>query len=106
VSASTARDLANSQAADARLQVDAQLTQYLAAVFTAYAQMGITETNVAAATEARRVQQERYRQGAGTFLDLLTAEANLTQAEVLQVQARYTYLTARAQVEALVGRTL
>ncbi|HUL03591.1 MAG TPA: TolC family protein [Gemmatimonadales bacterium] len=106
VSASTARDLANAQAADARRQVDAQLTQYLAAMFTAHTQIGIADANVAAATEARRVQQERYRLGAATLLDLLTAEANLTQAEVLQVQARYNYVTARAQVEALVGRTL
>jgi len=106
VSASTARDLANAQAADTRRQVDAQLTQYLAAMFTAYAQIGITGANVDAATEARRVQQERYRLGAATLLDLLTAEADMTQAEVLQVQARYSYLTARAQVEALVGRSL
>jgi len=106
VSASTARDLANAEAADARRQVDAQLTQYLAAMFTAYVQIGITGANVDAATEARRVQQERYRLGAATLLDLLTAEADMTQAEVLQVQARYAYLNARAQVEALVGRTL
>jgi outer membrane protein TolC len=106
VSASAARDLADAQAADARRQVDAQLTQYLAAMLTAYAQIGITEANVAAAAEARRVQQERYRLGAATLLDLLTAQADLTQAEVLQVQARYNYVTARAQVEALVGRTL
>jgi outer membrane protein TolC len=106
VSAGAARDLANAEAADARRQVDAQLTQYLAAMLTAYAQIGITGANVDAATEARRVQQERYRLGAATLLDLLTAEADMTQAEVLQVQARYAYLNARAQVEALVGRTL
>jgi outer membrane protein len=106
VSASVARDAANARAADARRQVNAQLTQYLAALFTAQATIGITSANVAAATEARRVTQERYRLGAGTLLDLLTAEANLTQAEVNQVQARYNYLIARAQVEALVGRGL
>jgi outer membrane protein TolC len=39
-------------------------------------------------------------------LDLLTAQANLTQAEVSGVQARYTYLIARAQLEALVGHPL
>jgi len=52
------------------------------------------------------VQQERYRVGAGTQLDEITAEANLTQAEVNQVQARYNYLIARAQLEALVGHAL
>ena len=52
------------------------------------------------------MQQERYRLGAATLLDELTAEANLTQAEVNQVQARYNYLIARAQLEALVGHSL
>src|SRR3989454_231197 len=43
---------------------------------------------------------------AGTLHDLLAAHANMTQAEVNQVQARYNYLIARAQVEALVGHAL
>jgi outer membrane protein len=106
VSANVTRDIAVAQAADARRQVNAQLTQQLAALFTAHAQIGISGANVAAATEALRVTQERYRLGAGTLLDLLTAEANMTQAQVNQVQARYNYLIARAQVEALVGHPL
>lgn len=103
---SAALDLAQAQAIDTRRQVDAQLTQQIAATFTAFAQIAITGDNVAAAAEALRVQQERYRLGAATLLDLLTAEANLTQAEVNQIQARYNYLIARAQVEALVGHSL
>jgi len=106
VSASVARDIAAAQAADARRQVNAQLTQQLAALTTANAQIGIAGANVAAATEALRVQQERYRVGAGTQLDEITAEANLTQAEVNQVQARYAYRIARAQIEAIVGHAL
>ena len=106
VSALVQRDVARAQAADVRRQTSAQLTQELAAVFTAYAQIEITGANVVAAEEARRVQQERYRLGAATLLDLLTAQANLTQAEENQVQARYNYLVARAQVEALVGHPL
>jgi len=106
VSAAVLRDVAEAHAADLRRQLNAQFTQQVAATFTAYAQIAITGANVAAAAEALRVQQERYRLGAATLLDLLTAEANLTQAAVNQVQARYNYLIARAQVEALVGRTL
>ena len=106
VAASVSRDVAEAQAADARRLVSAQLTQQLAALTTAYAQITIVGTNVAAATEALRVTQERYRLGAGTLLDLLTAQANMTQAEVNQVSARYNYLIARAQVEALVGHPL
>jgi outer membrane protein len=106
VSASVASDVARAQAADVRRQANAQLTQQLAALFTAAAQIRITGANVEAATEALRVQQERYRVGAATLLDLLTAEANLTQALVNRVQARYNYLIAHAQLEALMGHTL
>ena len=106
VSASVQRDVAQATAADTRRQMNAQYTQQLAALFTAFAQIGIASATVAAATEALRVTQERYRLGAGTLLDLLTAEANMTQAQVNHVQARYNYLIARAQVEALVGHPL
>jgi outer membrane protein TolC len=106
VSASVTRDVAEATAADTRRGMNAQYTQQLAALFTANAQIGIAGADVAAAAEAVRVQQERYRLGAGTLLDLLTAQANLTQAQVSEVQARYTYLIARAQLEALVGHPL
>ena len=106
VAASVDRDVAEAQAADLRRQTNAQLTQQLAALTTAAAQIDISRANAAAATEDLRVQQQRYRVGVATILDLLTSEANLTQAEVSLVQARYTYLTARAQLEALVGRNL
>ena len=106
VSAAVQRDVAEATAADTRRQVNAVYTQQLAALFTFNAQIGIAEADVAAATEAARVQQERYRLGAGTLLDLLTAQANLTQAQVSEVQARYNYLIARAQLEAIVGHSL
>ena len=99
-------DNARAQTADTRRQLGADLTQQLAAMSTGFAKIGITGANVVAAAEARRVTQERYRLGAGTLLDLLTAQANQTQAEVNQVQARYDYLIARAQVEALIGHPL
>lgn len=106
VSASVQRDNAAAQAADTRRMVNAQLTQQLAALETAFAQIDIATVNVAAATEDLRVQQERYRVGAGTILDLLTSQAALTQAQTNLVQARFNYLIARAQLEALVGRSL
>ena len=52
------------------------------------------------------MQQERYRLGAATMLDLITSQAALTQAEQGLVNARFDYQTARAQLEALAGRTL
>lgn len=104
--AAVARDNAAAAAADERRRAAATLTQQLAALSTAYAQIDIAQDNLAAATEDLRVQQERYRVGAATILDLLTSQAALTQAEVNAVQTRFNYKIARAQLEALVGRTL
>src|SRR6267142_4837624 len=105
-SAAVQRDVATARAQDTRLLVNATLTQQLAAAVTAFEQINIARANVAAATEDLRVQNERYRVGAATILDLLTSQAALTQAEVNLVQTRLNYLIARAQVEAVVGRTL
>ena len=64
------------------------------------------QTSVAAATEDLRVQQERYRLGVATIVDVLTSQEALNQAEVDVVNARFDYLRAKAQLEALIGRTL
>src|SRR6266576_3573884 len=106
VSASVNRDMAEARAADARRQANAQLTQQLALLATAFEQISIADDNLAAAREDLRVQNERYRVGAATILDLLTSQAALTQAEVNGIQTRFTYLIARSTLEATVGRTL
>ena len=102
---------ANYQAAqaklrDARLGLEASLTLELTALDAAAAQIDVSRTTVAAAQEALRMQRERYRLGASTIVDLLTAETTLNQSETGLVQARYNYLIARAQLEALVGHAL
>jgi len=71
-SAAVQRDVATARAQDTRLLVNATLTQQLAAAVTAFEQIDIARANVAAATEDLRVQNERYRVGAATILDLLT----------------------------------
>jgi outer membrane protein len=99
-------DVAEASAADERRAVDAALTQYLAQLEAARSTIDITTTSVAAATEDLRVQQERYRLGASTIVDVLTSQEALNQAEVNVVNARFGYLRAKAQLEALIGRTL
>ena len=106
VSASVDRDVAVARAADTRRMVSALVTQQLAVLGTAFEQITIARENMAAATEDLRVQNERYRVGAATILDLLTSQAALTQAEVNVVQTQFDYLIARAQLEATVGRAL
>lgn len=97
---------AQSTAEDARRQVDASLTARLAELEAARAQIDITATSLQAATEDLRVNQERYRLGAATIVDVLSSQEALSQAEVDVVQARYNYVVAKAQIEALIGRSL
>jgi outer membrane protein len=99
-------DLAEASASDAKREVQAELTARLAELEAARTRTEITQTSVAAATEDLRVQQERYRLGASTIVDLLTSQEALNQAEVDVVNARFDYLRAKAQIEALIGRNL
>lgn len=97
---------ATSRARDARLSVSTSLTQYLAALNAAGAKIDVATVSVSAAQEDLRMQRERYRLGAATILEVLTSQATLDQAQVDLVQARYDYLVARAQIEAVVGHSL
>jgi len=99
-------DVAEASSADERRAVDAELTQRLAELEAARSKIDITATSVAAATEDLRVQQQRYQLGASTIVDVLTSQEALNQAEVDVVNARFDYLRAKAQLEALIGRTL
>ena len=99
-------DVAQASALDERRAVQAELTARLAELDAARSKIDITVTSVTAATEDLRVQQERYRLGASTIVDVLTSQEALNQAEVDVVNARFDYLRAKAQLDALIGRTL
>lgn len=104
--AAVALDNAEATAAEARRQVQASLTQRLAELAAAREQVSISSTSVQAATEDVRVITERYKLGVATIVDVLTSQESLTQAEIDAVTARFTYLRAKAQIEALIGRSL
>jgi outer membrane protein len=99
-------DVAQATAEDERRAVQAELTARLAELDAARSKIDITLTSVTAATEDLRVQQQRYRLGASTIVDVLTSQEALNQAEVDVVNARFDYLRAKAQLDALIGRTL
>lgn len=106
VNSLTALDNADAQAADARRLILANLTAAIAALEAARLTITISQTSVLAAEEDLRVQQERYRLGAATIVDVLTSQEALNQAEVDVVTSRFDYVRARAQISALIGRTL
>jgi outer membrane protein TolC len=100
------QDNAEANAADARRAVQASLTTQYAALDAARVRIEISRTSVTAAQEDLRVVNERYRVGAATILDVLNSQEALAQAEVNVVTARFDYLKAKAQIEALIGRRL
>jgi outer membrane protein TolC len=100
------RETARAQAEDARRQVNEQLTGYLASLVAAQTSLEIATASRAAAEEELRVQQERYRLGVATIIEVLASQVSLDQAEVDIVRAQFDYLVAKAQIEALVGQAL
>jgi outer membrane protein len=97
---------ADAEARDARLAAAQTVTQQLAALGTARAQVAAQRVAITAGEEALRVQRQRYQLGVATVLDVLTAQTQLAQARFQLAQARFAARTARAQLEALVGRDL
>jgi len=55
------------------------------------------------AEEALRLAGARYDAGAGTQLDVLSAQTALTEARSTQVQALHDYVVARARLERAIG---
>jgi outer membrane protein TolC len=102
----TALDVAEANARDARREVQASLTSQYAALDAARVRIDISRASVEAAAEDLRVVNERYRVGAATILDILNSQEALAQAEVDAITARFDYLNAKAQIEALIGRRL
>ncbi|MFN0177738.1 MAG: TolC family protein [Gemmatimonadales bacterium] len=99
-------ETADANAGEARRLILANLTTRLAELDAARTRIGIAQTSLAAATEDLRVQQERYRLGVATIVDVVTSQESLAQAEVDAVTARFDYLRAKAQIQALIGRQL
>ena len=89
-----------------RRQARADLERVLTSLRLAEEQITLAREAVEVAAEDLRVVEERYRLGAATSIDLLQSQTALVETEQALVNARYDYLIARAQLEALVGREL
>jgi outer membrane protein len=99
-------DAASATRADTRREARAAAERGLANLSVAGERIRLAEDAVVQAREDLRVQDARYQAGASTILDRLTSEATLVAAEQDAVTARYDYGIARAQLEALAGRSL
>ena len=97
---------AHSAAIDTERGVRADAVRSYDDATVAAQRIGYARDAVDAAREDLRVQEVRYRAGASTFLDEVTSQLNLAQAETSLVQARYDYQIARATLERVLGREL
>ena len=99
-------DYAVATAADTRRDVGSRLITQLAALRTAEQRITLTTQSLEAARANARVQTERYRLGTIQITELNLAQDALSNAEQDAINARYDYLRARAQIEAILGRKL
>jgi outer membrane protein TolC len=104
--ASTRKQVAAVARDDAEREVGLNIVAAYQAYETARASAEVAQRSVVVARENLRVQEERYRAGASTILDLITAQVSLTEADAGLVQSRFTTLLALAAVEAILGRRL
>jgi outer membrane protein len=66
-------------------------------------QYEVSQKGLISASEDRKIAEERYNLGAGTLLDLMTANAGLVNAEANLVNASYNYIIAKRNVEYVLG---
>lgn len=91
---------------DAKLAAREEADNAYRALETAQRAIEIADQSVVVAEEDLRVTQERYEVSVATILDVVTSQIALDQALANLVNARYDYVIARSQLEAILGRTL
>ncbi|MGA9362959.1 MAG: TolC family protein [Bacteroidota bacterium] len=95
---------AEQELSQAERQVQVDIAKSLLDLEAAEKQVYVTMNSVISATEDRRIAEEKYSLGAGTILDLLTAEANYSLALSNKVNAAYNYFLTKKQLEYNIGR--
>jgi outer membrane protein len=101
--ASAAADAAALRAQGFEQQVVYQVFNAYYALRTSTQTVRTSRDLLASATESEQVALGRYKAGAGSLLDLLTAQAALASARAQAIQARFSWTTALAQLAHDVG---
>jgi outer membrane protein len=100
------RNIARYRVRARELQLTQEVTAAYLTLTTDARTAALQEQNAAKAREELRLAQERFRVGAGSFLDITQARAAFEQAESDRINAIYEFHKAFAALESAVGRPL
>lgn len=84
-------------------QLQMQVTSYLDNMSASTEQVVSNKESVFQAEKGREIAKKRYEVGKGTILELNDSEVALTQAELTYNQSIYDYLTAKADLDLVLG---
>ncbi len=84
-------------------QIEVQVNTSVSNIYTAQRKMAATTKTVQQAGKAYEIANVRYKAGAGTILELNSAELQLTQSQLNHSQAVYDLLAAQAEYEKILG---
>lgn len=85
-------------------QLNMQVTSYLNNMEASTEQVISNREAIIQAMKARDIAEKRYETGKGTLLELNSSETALTQAQLVYSQSIYDYLTAKADLDNVLGR--
>lgn len=85
-------------------QLNMQVTSYLDNMTASTEQVISNREAVVQAEKGRLIAEKRYEVGKGTILELNSSEVALTQAQLTYNQSIYDYLTAKADLDKVLGR--
>lgn len=87
-----------------RRNVTLQVRNYMDNIQKSVEQIGSNKEGVKQAEKGRVIAVKRYEVGAGTILELNDSEVALTQAQLTYNQSIYDYLTAKADLDKVLGK--
>jgi outer membrane protein TolC len=97
--------IAEYQLQQAKLNVQVEVRQLYNSMVEAREKAHVSRETIIQSEEELRLARERFRVGAGTTLDIILAQANLTNSRAQEVQAMCDFLITQTMMYRAVGRT-